>query len=66
MCLSTVYLLKPDREKELISKNIASITYENGELILKNVLGIPTKVKGEISHVDLVENFVYVRETPNP
>lgn len=66
MCLSTVYLLKPDREKELISKNIASITYENGELILKNVLGIPTKVKGEISHVDLVENFVYVRETPDP
>ena len=62
MCLSTVYLLKPDQEKELISGNIASITYENGELILKNVLGIPTKVKGEISHVDLVENYVYLRE----
>ena len=64
MCLSTVYMLRSDQEKELISKNIASITYENGELLLKNVLGIPTTVKGEISHVDLVENYVYVRPTP--
>ena len=63
MCLSNVYLLKSNEEKELVGKNIASITYENGDLILKNVLGIPTKIKGEISHVDLVENFVYVRET---
>ena len=63
MCLSNVYLLKDDEEKELISKNIASITFENGELVLRNVLGIPTKVKGEISHVDLVDNFVYIRPT---
>ena len=61
MCLSNVYLLKSNEEKELVSKNIASITYENGDLILKNVLGIPTKIKGEISHVDLVENFVFVK-----
>ena len=64
MCLSNVYLLKPNEEKELISRNVASISYENGELILKNVLGIPTRVKGEISHVDLVDNYVYVREKP--
>ena len=63
MCLSTVYLVKSDQEKELLCKNIASITRENNQLILKNVLGIPTTVKGEISHVDLVENFVYVRPT---
>ncbi|MBR6476970.1 MAG: CooT family nickel-binding protein [Lachnospiraceae bacterium] len=64
MCLSNVYLIKPNEEKELVGKNIASISFEGGELILKNVLGIPTKIKGEISHVDLVENFVYVRPTP--
>ena len=63
MCLSTVYLVKSNQEKELLCKNIASITRENNQLILKNVLGIPTTVKGEISHVDLVENFVYVRPT---
>ena len=61
MCLSNVYLLKNDQEKDLLCKNVASISYENGELILKNVLGIPTKIKGEISHVDLVENFVFVK-----
>ena len=61
MCLSNVYLLKNDQEKELVCKNVASISHENGELVLKNVLGIPTKIKGEISHVDLVENFVFVR-----
>ncbi len=64
MCLSNVYLLKNDQEKELLCKNVASISYENGELILKNVLGIPTKIKGEISHVDLVENFVFVKPAP--
>ena len=64
MCLSNVYLLKDNEEKELLSKNIASISFENGELILRNVLGIPTKVKGEISHVDLVDNYVYIRPIP--
>ena len=63
MCLSNVYLLKDNEEKELLSKNIASISFENGELVLRNVLGIPTKVKGEISHVDLVDNYVYIRPT---
>ena len=61
MCLSTVYLVKQDQEKELLCKKVASITREKDQLVLKNVLGIPTTVKGEISHVDLVENFVYVR-----
>ena len=64
MCLSNVYLIKNDQEKELLCKNVASISYENGELVLKNVLGIPTKIKGEISHVDLVENFVFVKPAP--
>lgn len=64
MCLSNVYLIKNNQEKELLCKNVASISYENGELILKNVLGIPTKIKGEISHVDLVENFVFVKPAP--
>ena len=64
MCLSNVYLLKNDQEKVLLCKNVASISYENGELVLKNVLGIPTKIKGEISHVDLVENFVFVKPAP--
>ena len=63
MCLSNVYLLRDNEEKELLSKNIASISFENGELVLRNVLGIPTKVKGEISHVDLVDNYVYIRPT---
>ena len=64
MCLSNVYLIKSDQEKELVGKNIASITRENGDLVLKNVLGIPTKIKGEISHIDLVENSVFVKPTP--
>ena len=64
MCLSNVYLLKNDQEKVLLCKNVASISYENGELVLKNVLGIPTKIKGEISHVDLVENYVFVKPAP--
>ncbi len=64
MCLSNVYLLKENSEKELLSKNIASISFENGELVLKNILGVPLKVKGEISHVDLVDNYVYIKPAP--
>lgn len=62
MCLSTVYLVRSEQEKELLCKNIASISCENGQLTFKNVLGIPTTLKGEISHVDLVGNYVYVKE----
>lgn len=61
MCLSSVYFIKSNQEKELICKNITSVESYNQRLIFTNVLGIPTEIEGEISHIDLVENFIYVR-----
>lgn len=61
MCLSSVYLKKSDREKELICNNIASVEASGQKLIFKNILGIPTEIEGEISNIDLVDNCIYVR-----
>lgn len=62
MCLSNVYLLKKNSEKELICKNVASVTTEDDKLIFTNLFGVPTVVEGTLERVDLMDNFIYVKE----
>lgn len=62
MCLSTVYVLKEDQEKELLVKNIAGVaTHEDGKIVLTNLMGIPTTVYGQIVTVNLMDNYIYIR-----
>lgn len=61
MCLSNVYLLKKNQEKELICKNIASMTIQEDQLVFTNLMGIPTVVEGTLEKVDLMDNFIVVR-----
>jgi len=60
MCLSDVYLVKPNKEKELICKNIASVKQEDDQVILTDILGITTVVKADLESVDLMDNYVYL------
>ena len=60
MCLSSVYSVK-DGEKELLCKNIASVTVEDGKLVFTNIMGIPTRIEGTIEKIDLMDNYIYVR-----
>ncbi len=63
MCLSSVYFLGQGEDKKLICKNIASVESKDSQLIFKNIMGIPTIVSGEISHIDFVDNCIYVRQS---
>lgn len=62
MCLSTVYSLDGN-EKKLIQENVAGVRFENGRLILINILGVKTEIDAEIDCIDLMENIITVKPT---
>ena len=61
MCLSTVYALR-GQEKSLVAKNVASVKAQDGKLIFTDIMGIPTVVDGAIERIDLMDNFIWVRQ----
>lgn len=62
MCLSAVYGLQ-GQEKTLLCKNIASVSVrEDGMLVFTDIMGIPTAVVGTLEKIDLMDNFIYVRQ----
>jgi len=61
MCLSTVYAIRNERPEPLC-KNIASVRAQDGKLIFTDIMGIPTVVNAAIERIDLMDNFIYVRE----
>ncbi|MCF0105833.1 MAG: CooT family nickel-binding protein [Holdemanella sp.] len=62
MCLSSVYVIKSDNDKELLVKNIAGVTtHEDGKIVLTNLMGVPTTVYGQIVTVNLMDNYIYIR-----
>jgi len=63
MCLSDVYWLR-NGEKELVFKNAAAVKLVNNELIMEDILGRQMSVRGSIESVDLMNNFIYLKELP--
>lgn len=61
MCLSTVYSTR-DNEKKLVAKNVASVTVRDGKLVFTDIMGIPTVVDAAIERIDLMDNFIWIRE----
>ena len=62
MCLSNVYILKDNQEKELLVKNTATVSIrEDGKLVFTNLLGVPTIVDGQIESINLMDNYINVR-----
>lgn len=60
MCLSTVYETR-DGERTLLAKNIADLREVNGQIVMSDIMGIQTKVFGEIEHIDLMENNIIIK-----
>lgn len=58
MCLSTVY----NTQKKVLSKNVAAVTVENGQLVFSDILGRKVAVSGIIEKIDLMENEILVRQ----
>lgn len=61
MCLSTVYTIV-DENKRLLCKNIAGVKVDGDQLIFTDIMGLPTVVTATIERIDLMDNFIYIRQ----
>ena len=58
MCLSTVY----DEKKQVLAKNVAAVTQRDDQLIFTDIMGIPVAITGTIEKIDLMDNFIIVKQ----
>ncbi len=61
MCLSVVYKNEVN-DQNLLARNIADVKIENGEIILTDLMGVRTVLSGSLERVDLMENYIIVKE----
>ena len=61
MCLSSIYK-KSDDENIFLLKNVARVICKDGELIVYDLMGARTVLKGEICDIDLMENIILIKE----
>ena len=61
MCLSTVYKNEVN-DANMLAKNVADIKMENGQIIFTDLMGIRTVFDGSLEKIDLMDNYVIVRE----
>lgn len=58
MCLSTVMTA----DRQMVCKNVASVTQKDGKLVFTDIMGIPTVVEGAIEKIDLMENIITIKK----
>ena len=58
MCLSAVY----NEKRELLAKNVAAVTTQDGQLVFSDILGRTVAIVGSIEKIDLMENEILVRQ----
>ena len=60
MCLSSIYK-KSEDENIFLLKNVARVICNDGELVVYDLMGVCTKIKGEICDIDLMENTILIK-----
>lgn len=58
MCLATVY---KEQDDSIILKNTSRIDVDGDTLVLRDIMGIETVVKGRILMVDLANSIVKIQ-----
>lgn len=61
MCLSTVYKNEVN-DANMLARNVADIRVENGQIIFTDLMGIRTTFDGTLEKIDLMDNYVIVKE----
>lgn len=61
MCLSVVYKNEAN-DQNLLARNIADVKIEDGQIILTDLMGVRTVLDGRLERVDLMENYIIVKE----
>lgn len=61
MCLSNVY--KNDASADnLLYRNVADVKIDGTKIILTDLMGIRSEIEGVIEKVDLMDNYIIVRD----
>ena len=60
MCLSAVYVRRPQGEEDLLCRNVANVSIEQGKLTFIDIMGIRTEYEGRLRSMDLMENKILV------
>ena len=61
MCLSTVYKNEIS-DANMLAKNVADIKVDGGTIIFTDLMGIRTEFDGSLEKIDLMDNYVIVKE----
>lgn len=59
MCLATAYF-KSNDEDRVLAKNISNIVVDDEWIIMTDILGDETKIKGKLKKADLVNGVVEI------
>ncbi len=60
MCLSAVYVRRPQGEEELLCRNVANVSIQQDKLTFIDIMGIRTEYEGKLRNMDLMENKILV------
>ena len=60
MCLAAAYKNEQTQEN-LICKFVSNIGFDNGKIVLTDILGENIAIEGKLSTVDLVKNVVVIQ-----
>ena len=60
MCLSKAFLIKNGRE-QLLLDSVCNVRMENGQIVLYDIIGETSSVRGIIEDVDLIRNTIIIR-----
>ena len=61
MCLSTVYKNEVS-DANMLARNIADVRIKNGKILFTDLMGIRTVFDGTLEKVDLMDNYIIVKE----
>ena len=61
MCLSTVYEIGPEG-REKVCEYVSAVRAEDGRVILVDIMGAETVLRGSIRSLDLVNNEILVEK----
>ena len=59
MCEALAYLLA-ESGPEMIMENVVSLTYDGGEIVLRDLFGDQVRVEGSLKEVALIEHRIYL------
>ena len=61
MCLSTGYRNEVS-DANMLAKNVADVRIENGKILFTDLMGIRTVFDGTLEKVDLMDNYIIVKD----